>query len=340
MQLDANQPHDLQSYLARNGWINNDEVVLSLTKPGEGNMNYTLRVETNARSLIVKQARPYVEKYPSIAAPVERAVIEGQFYRRIAHNPALRTAMPELLGADNTESLLVLEDLGESRDYTYLYEGTVSGPNYQLNPAELRELVQFIALLHSQFRTDHPDPAFANQAMRALNAEHLFHYPFLADNGFDLDTVQPGLQALAMPYKQDDRLKKTVAGLAECYMGNTTTGSYSLLHGDYYPGSWLNAKAGIRIIDPEFCFYGPPEFDLGVMLAHLHMARQPEVVLNQVRAGYNRPEGFNENLLRQFTGVEILRRLIGLAQLPLSLSLAEKETLLATAAQLVVSPEA
>lgn len=30
------------------------------------------------------------------------------------------------------------------------------------------------------------------------------------------------------------------------------------------------------VIDPEFCFAGPPEFDYGVMAAHLIMADQPE----------------------------------------------------------------
>ena len=43
--------------------------------------------------------------------------------------------------------------------------------------------------------------------------------------------------------------------------------------------------------------------------------RQPEMVLAQVLTQYDRPEGFNQGLLGQFTGVEIIRRLIGLAQL-------------------------
>ena len=337
MHLDANQPDKLQTYLVNKGWISPDETLLSLAKPGEGNMNYTLRVQTSARSLIVKQARPYVEKYPSIAAPVERAVIEGHFYQRVARNPTLKAAMPELLGIDHDEALLVLEDLGESSDFTHLYRGNSSGPAHVLDTAELTQLVQFISLLHNQFHTHQPDPAFTNQAMRNLNAEHIFNYPFLVDNGFDLDTVQAGLQALSIPYKQDEALKQVIAGLAEQYTSNNRAGLYSLLHGDYYLGSWLHTKAGTRIIDPEFCFYGPPEFDLGVMLAHLHMARQPNAVLDLVLSLYNRPDGFDETLLRQFTGVEIMRRLIGLAQLPLTLSLVEKEQLLAKATQLIVA---
>jgi 5-methylthioribose kinase len=44
----------------------------------------------------------------------------------------------------------------------------------------------------------------------------------------------------------------------------------------------------------------------------------------------------NPQLVDQFTGVEIMRRLIGLAQLPLSLSLLDKEELLEMAYELIM----
>ena len=45
--------------------------VASVTKAGEGNMNVVLRVCIADKSLIVKQSRAWVAKYPSIAAPEE-----------------------------------------------------------------------------------------------------------------------------------------------------------------------------------------------------------------------------------------------------------------------------
>jgi 5-methylthioribose kinase len=39
---------------------------------------------------------------------------------------------------------------------------------------------------------------------------------------------------------------------------------------------------------------------------------------------YNFPDGFDQRKLAGFAGTEILRRLIGVAQLPLSLTLTEK----------------
>jgi len=47
---------------------------------------------------------------------------------------------------------------------------------------------------------------------------------------------------------------------------------------------------------------------------------------------YQKGNHFNEERFYGFAGTEIMRRLIGLAQLPLTLTLAEKEQLLVLAA--------
>ena len=81
------------------------------------------------------------------------------------------------------------------------------------------------------------------------------------------------------------------------------------------------------MIDPEFCFFGMAAFDLGVMKAHMRMSQQPQAVLKYIDENYVRVKS-NEQLETQFEGVEILRRIIGLAQLPLQLTLKEKAALL------------
>jgi 5-methylthioribose kinase len=52
---------------------------------------------------------------------------------------------------------------------------------------------------------------------------------------------------------------------------------------------------------------------------------------------YKKGTDFDEKLLNQFVGVEILRRVIGLAQLPLSLSLETKKKLLKEAKGLIIN---
>lgn len=320
MILNAEDLPSLENYLKVQGWISPNESVISATKAGDGNMNYTLRIRTERRTMIVKQARPYVEKYPSIAAPVERAVIEAQFYQHIQGSTVLQSYMPNLLGTDEPNSVLVLEDLGVAADYTFLYQ-----PNQTLSKVEIGDLARYASVLHQI--APPANELFANRAMRTLNHEHIFVYPLMENNGFDLDLVQVGLQAIARPYQQDASLKAKARALGAVYLADDS----HLLHGDFYPGSFLKTSEGIRIIDPEFCFVGAAEFDMAVLVAHLKMARQPLQTIEYLLAEYQAPASFNSTLMYEFVGIEIIRRLIGLAQLPLTLSLAEKHTLLAEA---------
>lgn len=324
--LDSKDIIGLHKYLQSRKEYTSD-ILPEVEKPGEGNMNYVLRVMTNNNSFIIKQARPYVEKYPQIAAPVERAIVESTFYRTIQDDAVLRAHMPGLLWSDETNNILALEDFGESKDYTDLYNGT-----NKLSISETTELLNFLSHLN---RLEHKynNPLFQNRGMRELNHQHIFLYPFMSDNGFDLDIVQPGLQRLAEKYKTDIALKKKIIQLGESYLANGDT----LLHGDFYPGSWLRTATGIKVIDPEFCFYGPAVFDIAIMTAHCFLSEQDPIIMETITSFNNANENFNNKLYKQFTGIEIMRRLIGLAQLPLSLSIETKENLLNTAAALIAA---
>lgn len=322
--LQAQDPAQLVEYLHARRWWQEGEHLIALEKPGAGNMNCVLRVITNQRSFVVKQARPWVEKYPQIDAPVIRASTEAKFYQCLDNIEGINRFVPEFLFHDPESFLLILEDLGESADFTYLYQ---KGKN--LTTQEVEALAQFLTLLHRYELSPKDFPE--NLEMRKLNHEHLFLFPFREENGFDLDTVQPGLQAASMPYKQNERLKSRIESLGDVYMSH---GPF-LLHGDYYPGSWLNSPSGLKVIDPEFGYPGYPEFDLGVCMAHLLLAQQTPEVVCTFRNAYQAPKALDEDLLVCFTGMEVFRRLIGIAQLPLMLSLEEKIALMDKAASAV-----
>lgn len=319
-------PQTIEAYLHQQKWITPAERVISLEKPGEGNMNVVVRVKLDDRSLILKQARPYVQKYPQIPAPVERVAVESRFYELASQNAGLQAYLPGVIGFDPEQYIFALEDLGAGADYTFLYQKQAS-----VSTAEIEAAVGFLYQLHQTAFSETEISHFPeNMALRKLNHEHLFHYPYLLDNGFNLDSVQTGLQEVAMGYKTDERLKKKITQLGDLYLSPGAT----LLHGDYYPGSWLRVNGQFSVIDPEFCFFGCAEYDYGVMVAHFKMAQLPETLISQALAHYP-VSGLDAGLAAQFTGMEILRRIIGLAQLPLDLMLAERKALLEEAAYLV-----
>jgi 5-methylthioribose kinase len=302
--LADDDPAGVASYLRARGFLSDGETPERVERAGEGNMNLTLRIVTGRHSLILKQARPWVEKYDHIAAPWERARFERRFYERVAAIPAVAAAMPRLLGSDDEAHTLLLEDLPGARDLTDLYAGA------RLDEAEVEALAGYLAALHAATHGT-PDPDFANRAMRELNYAHIFVVPYERENGVDLEGREPGLTAAAERLAADGAFRGALAATGRRYLADGPC----LLHGDYFPGSWLRTAAGPRVIDPEFCFYGDPEVDAGCALAHLALARQDPGLATRFRARYG---ACDEARTARFAAAEIARRLLGVAQLPIA----------------------
>lgn len=317
--LSLDDPEGIHRHLAGLGWLNQDEQILKLARAGEGNMNLVVRVTTSSRSVILKQSRPWVEKYPSIPAPEARLLVEAAFYGAVADERAVAGMMPALLQVDPESRSALIEDLGQSADCTALYGGA---------KFDLTSLVLWLGSLHA-LEVEATD-LLRNRAMRSLNHAHIFDLPMTGEHGMDLDDVTPGLQSVAADFRCRAGLGDRVAELGRSYLDDGVT----LLHGDYYPGSWLRTDAGLKVIDPEFCFLGPAEFDVGVLLAHLEISGYSRSESTRLLEIY--PLRLDETLAWSFAGVEIMRRLIGVAQLPIKRGLEEKARLLARAEALIV----
>lgn len=311
MELTAFYDFWVEDYIRSEGWIKPGAKIYDYEIAGEGNMNFVARVCTSHGNIIVKKSRAYVNKYPQIAAPIERIEIEKKYYEIISCDDFLKSFSPRIIGYDWKFHTLAMEDLGYGSDFISLYKN----PS-EISENELLKLVEYLLHLHKIEALDFPE----NAEMKKLNHEHIFNYPFLIDNGFDLDSIQSGLQSLAMEFKKDEVLKAEINKIGIRYLSNGST----LLHGDFYPGSWLKVNEKIKVIDPEFAFIGDREFDLSVMLAHLHLANVSPKLIALAQKLYTDNITLDQRLLNQYIGIEIMRRIIGLAQLPLGLNTIEK----------------
>jgi 5-methylthioribose kinase len=329
--LDPNDVRGIARYLRKREWIGPQEIVSRAEPAGESNMNCTLRIQTSERSFILKQARPWVEKYPHIPAPWGRAEMEARFYQTVITNSQIAQHMPKLLGFDSLERVLMLEDLKPAQDFTFLYRNQESS----FEEADFGVLIHYLVTLHRSFRGRQFAEDFSNSEMRALNHEHIFAFPLRAGNGLDLDSITPGLGALARQLQSDSCYQEQVRALGDRYLD--PRGGTCLVHGDYFPGSWLKARDQVYVIDPEFCFFGPPELDLGMMIGHLYLARVSEELIDGVSNLYTAAVSINLSVALQFAGVEITRRLIGVAQLPLRYGFKEKLHLLELSRSLVLN---
>ena len=318
----------LPIYLNEKGIISSDEKIIGIEKPGEGNMNFVQRIRTNKRSFILKQSRPWVEKYPDIKAPPERIHVEASYYKLISQDSFFSDYSPEIICYDPENLILITQDLGEGSDFTDCYKRWVT-----LKDAHIEILLKYISHLHNKNWGDAQDKFPLNLELRKLNHQHIFVLPYQIDNGFDLDSIQAGLQQLSLSIKHDESLKLRIKEFGNLYLDSGPI----LLHGDYYPGSWLKIGDQVKVIDPEFSFFGFAEFDIGVMTAHFLMSGMDLSEVRSVLTKYDGREDFEPELLHGFCGTEILRRIIGLAQLPLDLSPDEKEKLLDLAQEFIKS---
>ncbi|MDP6376648.1 MAG: phosphotransferase [Pseudomonadales bacterium] len=309
MKLDIERPREAVALARLEGWISADEDIQCLTVAGEGNMNQTLRAHLGTRRVILKQSLPYVARYPDIPAPIERLDTEAQFYALTATDARLMQHMPTPIGYHRPSHLLCLEDLGSGSDRTDLYEMRTGN----VRDSDLPLLIAWLGHLHKAI----PAQGLANMSMRVLNHEHIFDIPLKSDNGVQIAAELRPFQAELLA---DDNLRDSAECLGEIYLGNRThTSTPALLHGDFYPGSWLRTDSGgVGVIDFEFAFEGPSEYDYGILQAHLTFAgispADQQALINAV----SKPDGFSPALARAFAGMEVIRRILGVAQLPLT----------------------
>lgn len=326
--IDLNSTSQLQDLLQKYDLLDGHDIT-SVSIAGDGNMNVTLRVtlvaDDSKKSIIVKQSRPFVAKYDSIPAPLERIDFEAKFYDFVESQADLKSKMPRRLAWIPEEKVLVLEDLGAASDATSLY---AKYPCDEL-PSCIGPLVEWLALLHQKSGDEHKPEQGLNLELRKLNHEHIFSIPFLEPSAIDLDAVCPGLAAGSLPIRTDEKLRSNAKELGRHYLGDGPC----LLHGDFYPGSWLMTDRGPMVIDPEFMFWGTAEFDLGVLLAHLQFIGVRDPIQKLQPMWETRYHNLDILLVRRFAAIEVLRRLLGVAQLSLNMHLDARMQLINVASE-------
>lgn len=285
-----------------------DEIT-SISRAGDGNMNVTLRVCGQSSSIILKQAFPYCAKYPDIPAPVERLAVEASYYRACATSPHLSSFHAQLIGEIPRLHLLALEDLGTGADYEEkFYDG------HALSVQDLGHLVDYLSHLHSHPVDRIQFSNLSNQSMRILNADYLFEGPFEKPVTETLPfSINREILRTAQEHTAPHKIIRTLQRLRKTYLSEDGA---SLVHGDFYPRSWIRTVSGPKIIDMEFCHFGAPEFDLGVLQGHLALADSS--VIGQIKSRYRTAAPINWDLVELFQAQEVMRRVLGLAKVPFS----------------------
>ncbi len=238
------------------------------TEIGDGNINYVFRVCSlqSGASVIIKQADRLLR---SSGRPLDiyRNKIEAEILQ--LEGTLAPGYVPEVYHYDEVMAAVSMEDISayknlrkelmENRIYphlaenfsTFLAKTLLPTTDLVLDRQEKKRRVKF----------------FVNPELCEITEDLVLTEPY--DDFKGRNIITPGNEAFVTEFLYgDDVLKAEVASLRERFMNS----AQSLIHGDLHSGSIFANEQGIKVIDPEFAFYGPMGYDIGNVIGNLFFA--------------------------------------------------------------------
>lgn len=248
--------------------VGSDSNTWSVREIGDGNLNLVFVVEGPRGAAIVKQALPYVRLVgDSWPLPLKRSFFEyNALTRQAERDPGM---VPEIYHFDQEQAMIVMAFLWP---HIILRRALIEG---QELPNIAKDLGLFLArtlFRGSDFCMDtklrKADLAlFAdNVALCDITENLVFSAPYY-DAKLNRHTT-PQLDGIVAELRSDRDLKVAAQRLKHIFAATPET----LLHGDFHTGSVMVTADQTRVIDPEFAFYGPMAFDVGMLLANFWMS--------------------------------------------------------------------
>lgn len=261
-------PVRLGGYTAVTDRIGEDSSRWTIREVGDGNLNLVFIVTGEKGAVIVKQALPYVrlvgESWP---LPLKRSFFEYHALTRQARrDPGM---VPEVFFFDETQAIIVMEFL---TPHVILRRALIEG---RALPRVGRDLGLFVARtlfrgsdLSMVTREKKADVALFcdNVELCDITENLVFSDPYF-EATLNRHTA-PQLDPLVAELRSDRDLKVEAQRLKHIFSAKAET----LCHGDLHTGSVMVTENETRVIDPEFAFYGPISFDVGMLIANFWMS--------------------------------------------------------------------
>ena len=252
---------------------------LSSVEIGDGNLNLVFRISESktGKSIIVKQALPYVR---ASGGDWPLDIGRGEIEKRILDVEYKLTdgAVPEVFFYDEVMCCMAMEDLS---DYIIMRYGLLKYEKYPEFPEQISDYIVKSLLFTSDVVMDHKEKKqyvkdFINPELCEITEQLVYTEPFFigARNSIEDSIVDFHKENIAA----DEELRLEVAKLKFDFMNN----AQALLHGDLHTGSIFVNKENTKVIDPEFAFYGPIAYDLACVFANL--------IMNYISAYYSLEE--------------------------------------------------
>lgn len=266
------KPEDVKRYTVEVLQFFRPEDDVQCTEIGDGNINYVFKAwtEGDGRSVIVKQADKLL-RASGRPLDISRSRIEARILK--LEKRLAPTYIPQVYHYDETMAALSMEDISA---YQNLRKELMENRVYPHLAENLSEFLAASLLPTTDLVLDGQEKKrlvkeFINPELCDITEDLVltepYYEPYWRERNKNI--VTPGNEPFVKKHLYDDEgLQAEVAALRLTFMNN----AQALLHGDLHTGSVFANDAGIKIIDPEFAFYGPMGYDIGNVTGNLFFA--------------------------------------------------------------------
>ncbi|MDO5445464.1 MAG: S-methyl-5-thioribose kinase [Eubacteriales bacterium] len=232
---------------------------------GDGNINYVFRVisQVSGKSVIIKQADRFLR---SSGRPLDlsRNRIEAGILK--IENELAPGYVPVIYKYDEIMAATSMEDISAYKNMrkvlaehvlyrhfsdnisTFMAKTLLPTTDLVLGRAEKKKRVQF----------------FTNPELCDITEDLVLTEPYYDYKGRNI--ITDGNEDFVREFLYEDKqLHAEVGKLRNSFMNH----AQALIHGDLHSGSIFINEDGIKVLDPEFAFYGPMGYDIGNVLGNL-----------------------------------------------------------------------
>ncbi len=173
---------------------------------------------------------------------------------------------PEIYHYDENMAALIMEDISA---YKSLRKELINGNMYENLADDISTFLAKTLLPTTDLVLDEAEKKknvkkFVNVELCAISETLVFTEPYYDYKKQNI-IINEQLDFVEKYIYNNEKLKAKAALLRNKFMNE----AQALIHGDVHSGSIFINENGIKVIDPEFAFYGPMGYDIGNVVANL-----------------------------------------------------------------------
>lgn len=243
---------------------------------GDGNINYVFKVysKKTGKSIVVKQADKYLR---SSGRPLDlrRNKIEAEILK--IEGELAPNFVPKIYNYNQDMYALSMEDVSEYKNLRkeLLNEKIFKHLAEDITTFLAKTLIPTTDLILDRKIKKERVQEFTNIELCDITEDLVLTEPYYDYKHRNI-IIDGDEEFVKSNLYNDEQLKSEVGYLRNNFMNN----AQSLIHGDLHSGSIFINEEGIKVIDPEFAFYGPMGYDIGNVIGNIFFTLCNKSVLN------------------------------------------------------------